>query len=319
MESRNKVTLSCKELRRMGREALSGHWKSAALGAAIFYIALQLPLLILQLIFADKIGVRESATTLYTLLMTGAFSYGFTLFALTLYRTGKSEVDLVFAGFEKFFRTVALMFWETLFVCLWMGIFMIPAFIYIGSVNPGLLLGQYDGGNPGSLGIFGVLLLIGVIVGIIVSIKYSQCYYLAIDHPELTALGCIRASKAITFGNKAKYFKMNLSFFGWLILGLLPMAIVTGVAQNYQFSPIQLFAMGILEFVLDIGFYYVAAYIMMTGTAFYEVLTGNVKAATAETAEDAAQETLSSMTADGAETENRFGEGIEDEQGENRD
>lgn len=60
--------------------------------------------------------------------------------------------------------------------------------------------------------------LLFIIPGIIASLAYSMVYFVALDHPELSASETLKKSKQIMNGHKLDYFILNLSFIGWAIL-----------------------------------------------------------------------------------------------------
>ena len=59
----------------------------------------------------------------------------------------------------------------------------------------------------------------------IVSISYSQVYYLLIDRTELSIRNAFRESRKIMKGNKARSFYISLSFIGMSLLGVLSFGI----------------------------------------------------------------------------------------------
>lgn len=62
--------------------------------------------------------------------------------------------------------------------------------------------------------LWGMLL---IVPGIIASYRYRQGLYILLDHPEMSVMECIRASKHMMDGHKMELFKLDLSFFGWLL------------------------------------------------------------------------------------------------------
>ncbi len=84
-----------------------------------------------------------------------------------------------------------------------------------------------------------------IIPGIIKSFSYSQTYYILRDHPELTPLEAITKSREMMNGYKWKYFLLNLSFIGWIILSI---------------------------FTLFIGLLWILPYIGTANAAFYDEL-----------------------------------------------
>lgn len=92
--------------------------------------------------------------------------------------TGSFET--LFACFKQFWRFFSAQMLIELFVMLWTFLFIIP--------------------------------------GIIASYSYSQTFYIMLDHPDMTPLEAIRASKQLMRGHKAEYFVLQLSFLGWALL-----------------------------------------------------------------------------------------------------
>lgn len=57
-----------------------------------------------------------------------------------------------------------------------------------------------------------------IIPGFVKYIAYSQAYYILKDKPELTVFEAIKESNKLMKGFKWKYFILNLSFIGWILL-----------------------------------------------------------------------------------------------------
>lgn len=64
--------------------------------------------------------------------------------------------------------------------------------------------------------------LLLVIPGIIAAYRYSLASYILIDHPEYTPLQCLRESKRLMDGHKARLFSLQLSMLGWYLLSAIP-------------------------------------------------------------------------------------------------
>ncbi|WP_277630588.1 DUF975 family protein [Atopococcus tabaci] len=96
--------------------------------------------------------------------------------------------------------------------------------------------------------LWGLLL---VIPGIIKAIAYSQAYFIYKDHVDrpdpqpISALNCITESRMLMDGHKMRYFTLQLSYLGWILVGAL---------------------------TLGIGFLWINPYITATNTAFYNDL-----------------------------------------------
>jgi uncharacterized membrane protein len=84
--------------------------------------------------------------------------------------------------------------------------------------------------------------LLLIIPGIIAAYRYRMATYLLIDHPEMSPLECIRASKQMMAGHKGELFVLDLSFIGWYIVGSLCCGVGTlWVAPYYEATRAQIY------------------------------------------------------------------------------
>ena len=105
---------------------------------------------------------------------------GFIIFTLrTIDGQGASYWNL-FDGFGMFFRIIWLYILEGIFTFLWTLLFFFP--------------------------------------GIIAFYRYRMAIYLLLEHPEMSAMDCIRESKRLMKGHKWELFVFDLSFIGWALL-----------------------------------------------------------------------------------------------------
>ena len=74
-----------------------------------------------------------------------------------------------------------------------------------------------------------------IIPGIIASLAYSQTIYIMLDHPDMSALDAIRASKQLMKGHKWEYFVLGLSFIGWSILSSFTLGLLSIWLTPYQY------------------------------------------------------------------------------------
>lgn len=65
-----------------------------------------------------------------------------------------------------------------------------------------------------------------IIPGIIAAIAYSQAYVITLDNPDIDPMMAISESKRLMNGHKLDYFMLNLSFIGWIILGIFTFGIL---------------------------------------------------------------------------------------------
>ena len=75
------------------------------------------------------------------------------------------------------------------------------------------MYGRYGGDQ---LNVF--LLVLYLIYAFWVTLRYAMAWYLFLDDPYGSARGHLRASARLMMGWKWEYLKLELSFFGWLLL-----------------------------------------------------------------------------------------------------
>lgn len=109
-------------------------------------------------------------------------------------------------------------------------------------------------------GLFLILwFLLLVIPGFIKSYAYSMAIYVAEDEPELKPIECIRKSEKLMKGHKMDLFILDLTFIGWLLLGII---------------------------TLGIGLIFVSPYMEMAHAEFYRELTATEEAPAEESVEE---------------------------------
>ena len=114
-------------------------------------------------------------------------SAGFIIFLLHCVRkTGEACIANLLDGFAVAWRLILLYLLEGLFVFLWSLLLVAP--------------------------------------GIIASYSYRQAVYILLDNPEISPMECIRRSKAMMKGHKWQLFTFDLSFIGWYLLSMIPVA-----------------------------------------------------------------------------------------------
>jgi len=247
---------SCANLRRQGRKALAGKWSLAVVAVLIYLALTEVPIYFMDYFLGKPITISAPlgsyysnlysysdlafgnfswASSLYSLLLTGAFMYGLVLFFMSLFRRRTASNEMLFEGFSDFGKTLGLYLYMLLFIFLWSLLFVIP--------------------------------------GIIAAIRYSQSFMILADDPSKSITQCVNESKFIMEGNKSKYFWMNLSFIGWILLAAIPPAIVGSIMQN---TGSQQIVMDIVSWAASAGELWVISYILSTDIAFYDILTGRL-------------------------------------------
>lgn len=253
----------CKTLRALGREALRGKWKLAALTTAIYLIVMQVPTSLLVVLFKGvSFGILTPAD-LYTLLVGGPFTLGYSVFMLSIFRNMSADASQVFSGFEFYGKATGLFCMMAIFITLWSFLLIIP--------------------------------------GIIAALRYSQAFFILADNPELGIFECINRSKLMMYGNKGKLFLLLLSNIGWYILASVPVIIYSNLMTkdiasqmaSAEFSDFQNLYNYMMEYymesyymtisyhfivlLLSAGMIWVLAYVFSTLAGFYEILAGNLK------------------------------------------
>ena len=118
---------------------------------------------------------------------------GFSLFVMNSVRRSQPALGNLLDGFGMFPRVLFLIILQIVLIFLWSLLLVIP--------------------------------------GIIAAYRYSFAVYVMIDHPEMSAMDCLRESKRLTTGYKRQLFLLDLSFILWFLLTMIP--IIGYIAQVY--------------------------------------------------------------------------------------
>jgi len=214
-----------RDLRASARQDLKGAWGKMALATFVWLLLLQGPMYL----FMDTSDfgffnplhnpVLYTLSIIAVLVLAWPFALGVCGFFLKRIRREEISVRNIFDGFERFGSSFLLGFFYMLFVSLWSLLLIVP--------------------------------------GIVKAVSYAMAYYIMYDDPEIRPLEAIKKSKAMMHGYKWQYFKLHLSFIGWVLLGVLP---------------------------LGIGLLWVYPYMFLADAHFYENLKRNQKQPVAERA-----------------------------------
>ena len=118
---------------------------------------------------------------------------GFSLFVMNSVRRSQPALGNLLDGFGMFPRVLFLIILQIVLIFLWSLLLVIP--------------------------------------GIIAAYRYSFAVYVMIDHPEMSAMDCLRESKRLTTGYKRQLFLLDLSFILWFLLTMIP--VVGYITQVY--------------------------------------------------------------------------------------
>ena len=239
------VTLTSAKIREISRVALEGYWKQIVLFMFFYYLITTGVSNVLNIFFVSYQQIPFGDTgefldrniyygsSIYSALVSGPLSWGLSKFLLDFFRYQKVNQTTLLDGFSNFSRTVFLMLLMSAKIFLWALLFVIP--------------------------------------GIIATFRYSQAFYVMVDHPEYSANQCLKESTRIMTGNKLKYVYLNLSFIGWHLLAGLPALCFSGMLASA--SPVTAV---LLDILFSIPILFVNAYLNVAVTVFYELAIDNL-------------------------------------------
>lgn len=199
--------LRARDYRARAREALKGNWGLAvgtgfaveAISVGLTYIVQFLLMLTGLMNFGSLYSLDAGANIspfgllAYSILnilvyfVVMSISVGYIYFNINLVKGSDFRFDNIFARIGKMFKIFGLFFMIGLFTLLWTLLFIIP--------------------------------------GIIASFRYVMAPYIMAENPEIGIMEAIRQSKEMMKGYKWKYFCLQFSFLGWLLLGMITLCI----------------------------------------------------------------------------------------------
>jgi uncharacterized membrane protein len=120
-------------------------------------------------------------------IISGPLALGLTSCFLNLIRNKPFKIETLFDGFSNFKTAFLTHLLRFIFITLWSLLLVIP--------------------------------------GIIAIYRYSMAFYILRDNPKTKPLEAINHSKEMMKGHKSDLFFLQLSFIGWIILGLIPLGL----------------------------------------------------------------------------------------------
>ena len=176
-------------IRTEARGFLKGRWGQAIL-IMVIYCAIMIVLSIPGNQKADKDSfsfVGDVIFPIISFVLSGPLAFGIAHYFLSFIRREECEVSQLFEGFQQFARTFITYLLMTVFTVLWALLLIVP--------------------------------------GIIASIRYSQTFFILRDNPGMSPREAIKESMRLMNGYKMQYFKLGLSFLGWILLGCVTLGI----------------------------------------------------------------------------------------------
>ena len=232
-------------MRAIARKALTNNWIPVALGVFLYDVMIGIiPDFMNNFIsigtisqYNEVVGQNVKVSYLagfYQMFFTGVFAVGMCSFLIAFFRKKDINPGYVFNGFEYYFKCFGLSVMVALFTFFWSLLLIVP--------------------------------------GIIAAFRYSQAFYILADDSSKGIMQCIAESKYMMYGNKAKLFCLDISYIGWMILGAIPLGLVSN--KDIISSDVISFALS----VIATAFYCVAVAYLKTGqTVTYDMMTGNLK------------------------------------------
>lgn len=184
------------QLKSRAKEQIRGKW-GVAIGTVLFAN------IILEVDFAYRVTSELGAEglsysiNLIALLLGGVISVGLCRFLLNM-ATGREEArfDNLFSGFNIYLKTLGLNILITLAVVAGTLLFIVP--------------------------------------GIIVSLMFSQAFYILSEDPSKSITQCISESVNLMTGHKWELFYLELTFIGWWLLAVITLGIAALWVSPYQ-------------------------------------------------------------------------------------
>ena len=247
--------MNTRQLKAWAREVLRGHWGTAVAVCLVASLlgggAAPVPdTSAAQTAGADMIDLAGAwpmtvtvmiVALLLAVVLGGALSLGMSHYFINLTAHRPSRFTDLFARFRIWHKGIGMCIVTAFFVFLWTlpGVIIACAIAMFWSMSVGM--------NTGFMIIFSILISLGSIPGIIASYRYAMTPYLLAEFPDLTVMDAMRESKRLMQGNKFRFFRLNFSFIGWILLSV---------------------------FTLFIGILWIAPYMNAACAAFYLEVTG---------------------------------------------
>ena len=133
------------------------------------------------------LGLVPGGGLVATIVITPAFALSTARVYLMVSRGGNPAANDAFSGFDDFFSAFKVTLLTGLYIFFWSLLFLIP--------------------------------------GIVKSYAYSMSLYILAENKGKSARECIKESMAMTDGHKMDLFVLDLSFIGWIYLGVLTLGI----------------------------------------------------------------------------------------------
>lgn len=210
-----------KEIRALAREQLKGNWWKFVLYTLVIFVITGIP----SFVFKDNQSVTVDILSVVLTIIIAVFTTGLYLNFVRTKQFNLSEgirnwkVYLRFLGVYILIMIIAIII-AIIVTFIPMVLFFI---VFSGSINEVIM--NYGGSNliGFTIALVIVLTLAMLAVYIIISLFFMATPYLLIDN--VTIGKSISGSFKLMKGNKWRLFKLQLSFIGWFLLGIITLGI----------------------------------------------------------------------------------------------
>lgn len=238
--------------RKEARESLTGKWGKAVLIVFVYGLISFLIQVILEY-SEDSEGLLYNIVSITQFIITVPISYGIIIAFMKLKRGEEVETfDFLKLGFSNFKKSWSIA-WNRFLVMIVPALIIFAivfALSFYSVVSSGLMSTSYSVkyASTNNLAIL-IIALIAIIACLVWSMvkRYSVelAEYISYDEPEISGKEAVKKSQEMMQGNKGNLFVLEISFIGWSILAVL---------------------------TFGIGFLWLAPYIQVSKTCFYEEL-----------------------------------------------
>ena len=139
-------------------------------------------------------GPAELFVAIFSALLTPVLGIGIYLYCMTIRRGERAEYLVLFDGFSFAGKIIVLYLLQTLFIFLWMILFIFPGFV--------------------------------------AAYRYRFAYLNLCANPSLSPSEALNLSKQQTRGYKFQLFQLDLSYFGWIVLSSLPVILLSSLVMD---------------------------------------------------------------------------------------
>lgn len=238
--------MSASETKKLAREALQGKWGKVALQSLVFAL--------LTGLISSILGLIPGIGSLISAIIEVPLAFGF---IATLIKIKRGEdttyTEFLSNGFSNFASSWLVTLW-TLLKMIIPIILVIVSIVLIfagyipqnGTLNPELI-GKIPMQNPALVGIGLALFMVSSVWLSLKQYFYKPVLFILFDNPTMSAKEIVEESERLMTGNRWKFFCLELSFIGWIIL---------------------------VGFTFGIGMLWLTPYMLVAEVVFYEALAG---------------------------------------------